>query len=116
MVWQLGGTNAIARLPGLACRTLYGRRLGGQNLSRFNDPQFDALYRRLQSLPDGPERLAVLREALKILTAYMPQKYNVHRIVTWLSQPWLLGLRAPLYGNHFWQYVDIDDSKRTPKK
>ena len=66
----------------------------------------------MQSLPDGPERLALLHEALKIVTAYMPQKYNVHRIVTYLAQPWLLGYRAPLYGNQFWQYVDIDDGAR----
>ena len=40
----------------------------------------------------------------------MPQKYNVHRIVTWLAHrraAW--ALRAPMYGNQFWQYVDIDD-------
>jgi ABC-type transport system substrate-binding protein len=114
MVWQLGATNLSPDFQE-SLQNLYGPAAGGQNLSRFNDPQFDALYRRLQSLPDGPERLAVLREALKILTAYMPQKYSVHRIVTWVSQPWLLGLRAPLYGNQFWQYVDIDDSKRPVK-
>jgi ABC-type transport system substrate-binding protein len=115
MVWQLGGTNASPDFQD-SLQNLYGPAAGGQNLSRFKDPQFDALYRRLQSLPDGPERLALMRDALKIITAYMPQKYNVHRIVTWLMQPWLLGLRAPLYGNLFWQYVDIDDSKRPAKK
>ena len=57
-----------------------------------------------------------MREALKIVTAYMPQKYNVHRIVTCLMQPRLLGLRYPLYGNQFWQSVDIDDSKRSARK
>src|ERR1019366_7337037 len=115
MVWQLGGTNASSDFQD-SLQNLYGPAAGGQNLSRFKDPQFDSLYRPLQSLPDGPERLALMRDALKIITAYMPQKYNVHRIVTWLMQPWLLGLRAPLYGNLFWQYVDIDDSKRQAKK
>ena len=70
----------------------------------------------MQSLPDGPERLALIQEANKILTAYMPQKFNVHRIVTWLIQPWLLGYRSPLYGNQFWAYVDIDDGKRPARK
>ena len=111
MVWQLGGTNATPDVQD-TLQNLYGPAAGGQNLSRFKDARFDDLYRRMQSLPDGPERLAVLQEALKILTAYMPQKYNVHRIVTYLMQPWLLGYRAPFYGNQFWQYVDIDESKR----
>ncbi len=115
MVWQLGGTNASPDFQD-TLQNLYGPAAGGQNLSRFKDARFDALYQRLQSLPDGPERIAVLREALKIVTAYVPQKYNVHRIVTCLMQPRLLGLRAPLYGNQFWQHVDIDDSKRSTRK
>ena len=49
------------------------------------------------------------------MAAYAPQKYTVHRIVTYLVQPWLLGYRAPIYGDQFWQYVDIDDSKRPAK-
>jgi ABC-type transport system substrate-binding protein len=115
MVWQLGGTNASPDFQD-TLQGLYGPAAGGQNLSRFKDARFDELYRRLQSLPDGPERVATLREALKIVTAYMPQKYNVHRIVTCLMQPRLLGLRYPLYGNQFWQSVDIDDSKRSARK
>ena len=115
MVWQLGGTNASPDVQD-SLQGLYGPAAGGQNLARFKDTRFDDLYRRLQSLPDGPERLAVLQDALKIITAYMPQKYNVHRIVSYLLQPWLLGFRAPFYGNQFWQDVDIDESKRPASK
>ena len=115
MVWQLGYSATSPDVQD-GLQILYGPAAGGQNLSRFKDARFDEIYRRMQALPDGPERLALLREALKIITAYMPQKYNVHRIVTWVMQPWLLGLRAPLYGNQFWQYVDIDDGKRPARR
>jgi ABC-type transport system substrate-binding protein len=115
MVWELGYTSSSPDFQdGLV--TLYGPAAGGENLSRFKDARFDELYGRLLSMPDGPERLALLREAQNIVTAYAPQKYLVHRIVTYLVQPWLLGYRAPFYGNLFWQYVDIDDSKRPQKK
>ena len=87
----------------------HGPAAGGQNLSRFQDARYDEIYRRMQRLPDGPERLALMREAQKIGVAYMPQHYNVHRIATSLMQPRLIGYRPPLYGNQFWQYVDIDD-------
>ena len=94
-----------------------GRRLGpgagARNRWRFRDAGYDERSRRIQALPDGPERLAQLREALRIVAAYAPQKYNVHRIVTYLVQPRLLGFRAPLYGNQFWQYVDIDETRST---
>ena len=90
-------------------QTLYGPAAGGQNLSRFNDARFNEIYRQMQSLPDGPERLALLREAQNIVTAYAPQKYNVHRIQTWMASRRVQGLRAPMYGNQFWQYIDLDD-------
>ena len=115
MVWQLGDSNGSPDVQD-SFLNLYGPAAGGQNLSRFKDAKFDDLYRRMQALPDGPERLALIRQANDILTAYMPQKFNVHRIVTYLMQPWLLGYRAPLYGSQFWAYVDIDDSKRSVRK
>ncbi len=91
---------------------VYGPAAGGQNLARFKLPQFDALYERLQTLSDSPERLALVAEANKLLTAYMPQKYNVNRIQNDLAQPWLIGYRRPPFANRFWQFVDIDDSRR----
>ena len=115
MVWQLADSNGSPDVQD-SFLNLYGPAAGGQNLSRFKDAKFDDLYRRMQALPDGPERLSLIREANDILTAYMPQKFNVHRIVSYLMQPWLLGYRAPLYGSQFWAYVDIDDSKRPARK
>ena len=41
---------------------------------------YDALYARQHRLPDGPERLALLREATRLLVAYMPYKFIAHRI------------------------------------
>jgi ABC-type transport system substrate-binding protein len=107
MIWQLGFTATNPDVQdGLVL--LYGPAAGGQNFARFRNAQFDELFRRMQVLPDGPERLALLREAMKIAVAYAPQKVNVHRVVTDLTQPWLTGYRRPLFGNQFWQYVDVD--------
>ena len=62
----------------------------------------------MRTAADGPERLALLREALLIAKAYQPAKYNVHRIQNYLSQPRLQGFRFPRIGREFWQYVDIE--------
>ena len=107
MIWQLGySASTPDTQPGL--EILYGPTSGGQNLGRFKHKRFDEIYEEMQRLPDGPERMALLREAQKIITAYMPQKYLVHRIVTDLSQPWVIGYKRPLFGNQFWQYIDVD--------
>lgn len=114
MVWQLGSSASTPDVQG-SLENLYGPAAGGANLARFRLAAFDEIARKMQSLPDGPERLALLRQAQALVTAYAPMKYNVHRIVNDLAQPWLLGYRRPAFGNQFWHYVDIDDSLR-PKR
>ncbi len=113
MIWQLGYSASDPDVQS-GLQILYGPAAGGQNLARFRNARFDELYREMQALPDGPERLAKLREAQQILTALAPMKYNVHRVLNDLAQPWLSGFRRPLFGNQFWQYVDID-AARQPK-
>ena len=114
MVWQLGYSSSSPDVQD-GLQVLYGPAAGGQNLSRFKNARYDEIYRRMQGLPDGPERLALLDEARNLITAYMPQKYNVHRIVTWLAHRRVVGLRAPMYGNQFWQYVDVVDAAAPAK-
>ena len=107
MLWQLGfSSNSPDVQPGL--ELLYSPSAGGQNFSRFKLARFDAIYEQMQALPDGPERLALLREAQKLTTAYMPIKFLVHRVISDLSQPWLIGYKRPPFSQQFWQWVDID--------
>jgi ABC-type transport system substrate-binding protein len=114
MVWQLGSTSASPDGQD-ALQRVYGPAAGGQNLARFKLDRIDAIYRRMSALPDGPQRLALFAEASKLTTAYMPYRYNVHRIVTDLMQPRLIGYRRPTFWLDFWQFVDIDTAPR-PKE
>ncbi len=114
MMWGLGfgaSTPDGAGALGLA----YGPAKGEGNLSRFQHAEFDKLYDQSQLMPDGPVRLAAMQKLVKIMVAYMPYKFNTHRIRTDLMQPWLLGYRRHPVSNAFWQYVDIDLDK-VPKQ
>ncbi|HEU4458628.1 MAG TPA: ABC transporter substrate-binding protein [Methylibium sp.] len=82
--------------------------IGGQNFARFRHAGFDAIYRRMNLMPDGPERLALFKEAHKIALAYAPYKFHTHRIYADLTQPWLVGYRRPSLWLDLWQYLDID--------
>jgi ABC-type transport system substrate-binding protein len=111
MVWQLGYTAPQPDIQD-ALTLLYGPATGGQNLARFRHARYDAIFERMNGLADGPERLALLQEAIRIVTAYMPHKYVVHRILCDLYQPWVIGYRHPPFGNQFWQYIDIDERQK----
>ncbi len=113
MLWFLGTTATSPDGLG-SLQRLYGPQSGNQNLGRFKNAEFDALYERMQVLPDGPEREALFLQAKRIQAAQMPMKTHVHRIVSDLAQPWLIGYRRPFFRTEFWQYVDIDTSRLPP--
>jgi ABC-type transport system substrate-binding protein len=110
MMWGVGSLAASPDGQGTFQR-FHGKQAGGQNMARFRLPAFDALYDRMDVLPDGPERLALFEQAKKLAVAYMPYKSHVHRIVTDMAQPWVIGYRRPLFWQDWWHMVDIDPSK-----
>ena len=89
----------------------YGPNKGQANHSRFNLPAFNALYEKQRQLPDGPERKALMDQAQKLMVAYMPYKFHVHRTFTDLAQPWVVGYHRNVFVREFWKYVDIDTAK-----
>lgn len=106
-VWNLG-TSAASPDGQPALDRGATVHAGGQNFARFSNKRFDEIYTRMRSIPDGPERDALFEEAKRIMTAYAPYKFSVHRILTDLAWPWLEGFRRPPYWVAWWQYVDID--------
>ena len=110
-MWPVGSTASQPDGQGILQR-YYGPASGTQNLPRFKDARMDALYDRMQTLPDGPEREALFKEAKRLAVTYMPYKVHVHRILTDIEQPWMTGYRRPLFWLDFWQYIDIDPARQ----
>ncbi len=110
MVWSLGN-SASSPDGGSFLDFGYGPQKFEGNLAGFQNDEYDKLYRQQVVMPDGPERLAIMQKMVKILVAYMPYKFNTHRIRTDVMQPWLVGYRRHPTSRAFWRYVDIDLSK-----
>ena len=107
MMWGLGWS--AAQPDGDTFLALgYGPNKGQANHARFDLPAFNKLYEKQRELPDGPERLAVMQAAAKLMVAYMPYKVHVHRIWTDLTHPWVKGYAKNQYVREFYKYVDID--------
>jgi ABC-type transport system substrate-binding protein len=109
-MWQLGNINTTPDGFGFF-GLLYGRNAGFSNLGRFALPEFDRLYEKARSLPDGPERLQTERRMSELFNAYAPWVLTAFRIESVLLQPWLRGYKY----NPTWQfpfaYLDIDRSR-----
>lgn len=105
MMWGLGNTATMPDSEQMLVMA-YGPSMGEDNLMRFNLPAYNELFDRVQRAPNGPERLAMIRDLNRLLVAYMPAKAHVHRIGLSLTQPWMSGYRPHPFMTSFWQFVD----------
>ena len=110
-MWSLG-LSAAAPDSGASFEPYDSRQIGGQNMSRVRLPALDALYDELQTLPDGPERLRLFRQAERLAIAYMPLKFFISRVSLDMAQAHVVGYRRTVFWNDWWQYVDIDPVPR----
>jgi ABC-type transport system substrate-binding protein len=111
MVWRVGWT--AAQPDGDTFLALgYGPNKGQANHARFDLAEFNRIYARQRTLPDGPERDALFREAKRLFVAYMPYKFVGHRIETSVYHPWVIGFRRHPFMRDFWKYVDIDVDRK----
>jgi ABC-type transport system substrate-binding protein len=107
MMWRVGWT--AAQPDGDTFLALgYGPNKGQANHSRFDQPDFNALYARQRTLPDGAQREALFHAAKKLFVAYAPYKFVGHRIESSVYHPWVVGFRRHPFMRDFWKYVDID--------
>jgi ABC-type transport system substrate-binding protein len=110
-MWFLGSTATEPDGQG-ALEYMFSESIGQANLARFRLPAFDAIYRRMLDLPDGPERFALFRQASELVVAYMPYRIHVHRIYNDFSRPWIAGYRQPFFRNQSWHFVEVDGAMR----
>ncbi|MFM2185714.1 MAG: ABC transporter substrate-binding protein [Burkholderiaceae bacterium] len=105
---QIWGFRWSAQSPdgGFYLSIAYGPNAGDANDPRFALPAFDRLYEAQRRLPDGPQRLAIMRQAKNLLAAYMPYKAHRHDIVPVLLQPWLRHYWLHPFMRDTWQYLD----------
>ena len=105
--WTLGQPDSDS-LFGMA----YGPNKESINDARFELPAYDRLFQQQRVLPDGPERLAVLREAGRLMTAYMPYLLHMSRVNVDLCQPWVVGYRRHPFTSRNWLWIDVDPALR----
>ncbi len=109
MMWQLGG-SASAPDADTWLISLYGPNSGFKgNRARFKLAAYDEVYEKASVLPDSPERTKLYQDMAKLMVAYAPWKINVHRILTDMWYPYVIGFRRPLVqSQNWWAYIDID--------
>jgi ABC-type transport system substrate-binding protein len=86
----------------------YGPNANETNDAGFALPAFDRLFEQQNTLPDGPEREAVMRRAKSLLVAHMPHKARLHTVQLDLVQPWVRGWWTHPFMRDEWVYTGLD--------
>jgi ABC-type transport system substrate-binding protein len=112
-IWFLGNSSTSPD-PSDDLKGYYGPAAGGDNLTRFALPQYDALFHQQNELPDGPARMALILRMRDLVNAYAPAKLAYHQIAIELWHPWLKGFYFDPFLDDWWRYVDIDENAQRP--
>jgi ABC-type transport system substrate-binding protein len=109
MMWFLAG-SASQPDADTWLQSLYGPNCGFKgNRACFQLKEYDAAFEKAERMPDSPERTRLYQEMAKLMVAYAPWKVNMHRILTDMWYPYVIGFRRPLVQTqNWWRYADID--------
>ena len=61
----------------------------GENDSNWESPEYDALYRRMKDLPDGPQRQALIDQMVQLTQKEAIWSFGIFPGNTGVYQPWL---------------------------
>ncbi len=95
---------------------LYGEnakaRTGGENASNYQNPRYDALFRKMRFLDDGPEKDAVVREMIDIVQHDMPWMFGFFPYSGGAYQTWVGNAEPTQMVRNSLQYLKIDAARR----
>ncbi|MDG2306684.1 MAG: ABC transporter substrate-binding protein [Candidatus Binatia bacterium] len=89
---------------------------GGSNSANFDNVEYNGLFLEMRNMPDGPERLAVIRRMLEILRVERPwiEIFTPEEYV--LSHGWLQNLKSFGMSVPMMQYLDVEEERRAERR
>jgi oligopeptide transport system substrate-binding protein len=91
---------------------LYGPNIGQSNDSRFNQPEFNALFEQSRKLPDSPGRTKIFNRMTQLMLVYAPWKLTHHLIEDHMVYAWVVAYKPHPIRAEIWKYLDIDPALR----
>ena len=83
----------------------------GANHYNYKNPEYDALYREIVSMPEGSERTAKLERMRDMVIADVPYIGSMARERRYLVNPWLLNCRPTERYYSWYKFLDVDEDQ-----
>ena len=104
-LFLLYGKNAVVDTNG-----------AGINASNYKNPRFDALFRKMKTMKNTPERMQIIRQMLQISREDAPWVWGVHPKSLVLTHTWYHNVVPNAMANNTLKYKRIDASLRVKKQ
>ena len=95
---------------------LYGpngkTKYGGENVANYDNPEFNTLFRQMESMPNSPGRRRILERMLHISGRDAPFMWGVHPVSVGLYHPWYKNAKPMTLGGNTLKYKRIEPEFR----
>jgi peptide/nickel transport system substrate-binding protein len=100
--------NFLFLLSGAQARVAHG----GENTSNYVNPEYDALFDRMKSMPNSPERQAIIDRMVDIVRRDAPWIGGFHPVAYSLSHAWMMNGKPNSMARNGLKYIRLDVAKR----
>ncbi len=88
---------------------------GGENTSNYRNAEFDRLFQRMKSMPNGAERQALIDRMVEIVRRDAPWIWGVHPTSLSLRHAWVGNYKPNLMAHNTLKYRSLDAALRERK-
>lgn len=91
-------------------------KFDGENVSNYDNPEFNRLFDQMQNMDNSPERLQIIRKMKSILQRDAPWVFAYHRVNFGLYHEWLKNGKPNTTGYNTLKYKRIDSTLRARRQ
>jgi ABC-type transport system substrate-binding protein len=88
----------------------------GENAANYDNPRFNEIFRRMENIPNTPERAALIRELLAIARADTPWIWGFYPVGYGLYHAWYQNAKPLTFGGNTLKYKRIEPVLREQRR
>ncbi len=89
---------------------------GGENAANYNNPEYNRLFEKMKNMPNGPERLAIIKKMTQLVQTDAPWIFGFHPKNFVLSHKWNRISKPNAIANNTVKYARLNPVVREEKR
>ena len=91
-------------------------KYGGENVCNYQNPEFDRLFKQVESMENGPARLDLIAQMTEILRKDAPMAWGYHPVLFSLYHEWYTNPKPMIMGRNTLKYRNLNHELRAAKR